>query len=90
MRCLLVGYYGFGNVGDEWLLHQTRRLLEDVYANPSIWVLHQQYQQHPTFLNRWSVLSVIKGVRLSDAVIFGGGGLFQNVADVLLFGGGVF
>lgn len=93
-KIVIAGYYGFGNAGDEALLYQTVKLLKKVYVSPKITVLYRTKElagYHSTkpfersrllgelsYVNRWNPFRVIQSVFLSDAVVFGGGGIFQD------------
>lgn len=75
----LLGYYGFGNLGDELLL---RSCLE-MFGRERIIVLSNSPEETSrTFgveaVNRWSFREVLSAFRRSNALVLGGGGLFQD------------
>ena len=71
MRPFLVGYYGFGNVGDEWLLTKTQLWLSDRFSVSSFLVRGPSY------------LAYVRDFFRCDAVVFGGGSLLQNKTSQL-------
>lgn len=99
MRCVLIGNYGVGNIGDEALKDYFLRSFSDiewmiVSAQP---VGNEQVPRlpfgirslfAPWLAGRSSLRSVgwwktIAAIRRSDAVIFGGGSLFTDSESVL-------
>lgn len=82
-RVALLGYYGFGNLGDELLLQScidlfTRCGLE----RERIVVLSNVPEEGIFSVNRWSLREVVNALRQSDALVLGGGGLFQDTTSV--------
>ena len=77
MNILLIGYYGFGNFGDDWLCVQSQKILQDHIPNCQfkIAIKHPKETIH---INRWSLSEMLKAILWSDHIIFGGGGLFQT------------
>ena len=81
---LLLGYYGFGNLGDELLLQASIKILnERGIENKNIIVLSNNPEEtqknfHVESVNRWKIFEVLKAVRKSKNLILGGGGLFQD------------
>ncbi len=87
MRCVLVGNYGVGNVGDEALREYF------LYTFPEIeWIVLSAHPHKPNeyprlpggirsfFGFKW--LKTISQMRDADAVVFGGGSLFTDVESV--------
>ena len=86
---LLLGYYGFGNLGDELLLQACIKILnERGVANENIIVLSNnpdetQKNFNVASFNRWKFSEVVKAMRKSEIFILGGGGLFQDSTSVI-------
>jgi polysaccharide pyruvyl transferase CsaB len=84
MRCLLIGNYGVGNLGDEalreYFLHAYPEMEWTVLTQkPS--ALNERYHL-PTGIRsilRTPWMRTLKALRASDAVVFGGGSLFTDV-----------
>ncbi|HOJ92854.1 MAG TPA: polysaccharide pyruvyl transferase CsaB [Dictyoglomaceae bacterium] len=76
-KIFLFGYYGEGNLGDDLLL---RGLLEILGKDCQIGVLIKKKSKDNPYLQfKKNVISdLVRGVRWSDVVIGGGGGLFQD------------
>jgi hypothetical protein len=66
-----VGYYGFGNAGDEHLLRQAKKLI----------AAERSYVLPPRRL--WGLWDVARRVPFVDTVVFGGGSLFQDKSSFL-------
>ena len=85
---LLLGYYGFGNLGDELLLRACIKILnERGIENKNIIVLSNnpdetQKNFDVESVNRWKISEVVKAMRKSENLILGGGGLFQDSTSV--------
>lgn len=85
MRAVLCGYYGKGNGGDEALL---AALLEMLPAQVEPLVLSGDPRQTTEFygveaIDRHSATAVLGALRRSDALIWGGGSLMQDVTSAL-------
>ena len=81
----LLGYYGFGNLGDELLLQAC---LEKFRGLDEILVLSNNPEEtQKNFkvksINRWHYCEVIKALRNCEALYLGGGGLFQDSSSVV-------
>lgn len=83
---LLAGYYGFGNLGDEAILEMVLKQLLQITDRKNITVLSgnkketaQKYDVNT--IDRYNVLSIIKRLIGSDALVFGGGSLLQDVTS---------
>jgi len=85
---VISGYYGFGNTGDEAILSalvaELRRRLGPVpitvlSAHPSATAQHYQVAAAP----RFSPLALFRALRRAQALISGGGGLFQDATSAL-------
>jgi len=85
---LLLGYYGFGNLGDELLLEACIKILNSKgISNENIIALSNNPEEtRKNFkiksVNRWKFFEVVKAMRKSENLILGGGGLFQDSTSV--------
>ena len=85
---LLLGYYGFGNLGDELLLQACIKILnERGIKNKNIIVLSNNPEEtrksfNVEAVNRWKISEVVKAMRKSENLILGGGGLFQDSTSI--------
>jgi polysaccharide pyruvyl transferase CsaB len=85
MRVVLSGYYGKGNGGDEALLASLLEMLPKQVApvvlsgNPS-----ETYERYGvSTCDRMSAFAVMKALRESDALIWGGGSLMQDTTSAI-------
>lgn len=79
---LIIGYYGFGNLGDEAILQSLVAKLKN-NLDAQLIVLSAYPEQTATELevtavDRWNPIAVIKAMGRCRGCIFGGGGLLQN------------
>ena len=79
MKFFLVGYYGFDNTGDDICLIKTKEIIKSTIPNASFAILGSSKQ----YINRNNLVKVIYTLATSDRVVFGGGGLCQNVTSSL-------
>jgi len=84
---LVVGYYGFGNTGDEAILSALvgglRKRLPSLRIRVASGDPGQTSQRHGVESLPWrDPLSLSEAVKASDLVVIGGGGLFQDYAGV--------
>ena len=79
----IVGYYGFKNFGDEWLLENILKELNHGPNPVDITLLHAR--SSPNTVHRFDVVKLIKTIKKSDLVIFGGGSLFQSLSSKASF-----
>lgn len=84
----LCGYYGFGNVGDEMILHALVELVQESgLKKDRILALSASPRQTEEELsiasvNRWRPESVLRALRKSRTLLLGGGGLLQDVTSL--------
>lgn len=83
---LLAGYYGFGNLGDEAILEMVLKQLLEITDRDNITVLSGNKEETSNKYNintidRYNVLSIIKRLKTSNAIVFGGGSLLQDVTS---------
>jgi len=75
MKVLITGYFGFGNVGDEMILHvMKKRFKKEGYC---IYSLVNNPQETNEF-DRSRIKHIYHTIRRSDIVINGGGGILQD------------
>lgn len=84
LKIILYGYYGFGNAGDEAILHCITHELRQLNPHIQLVVLSNNPKETmATFgvdaVNRWHLPSIIKAMGDTDLVISGGGSLLQDV-----------
>ena len=84
----LIGYYGFGNLGDELLLKACVDILTQCgISRPRIVALSNAPEKTShdfgvDSVNRWRFREVARVFRESERVIFGGGGIFQDRTSI--------
>lgn len=93
MRAVLCGYYGKGNGGDEALLAALLQMLPP-HVTPLVLSGNPQETQSRygvAACDRFSPTSVLQALRQSEAFIWGGGSLMQDVTSVIspLYYGGL-
>lgn len=84
---LVTGYYGFGNTGDEAILSALVEGLRQRVPSARLLVTSgdpgQTRQRYGVEALPWrDPLSLSEGVRRSDLVVIGGGGLFQDYGGI--------
>ena len=83
----ILGYYGFGNLGDELLLESVVCLLKaNGIRSDRIAVFSASPQETSSRLgvssfDRWNLFEITKVLRSSRSLLLGGGGLFQDVTS---------
>jgi polysaccharide pyruvyl transferase CsaB len=82
-RVVMSGYYGFGNAGDEAILHAVRAGITGAHDDISITVLSKDPAQTRTRHNcgavrRFGVFGVLRALSRCDALVSGGGSLLQD------------
>lgn len=82
MKVLLLGYYGYSNFGDELM----RKAVEDFFRK-----FHVKYKIalpkriSKDTISRFNIFELIDAIYDSDIVIYGGGGLLQDVTSTKSF-----
>ncbi len=74
-RVFLVGYYGCGNLGDEWLLSFFKKYFKE--KNIKYTVLSGK-KPKKNEVSRKNIIAVWRSIRHADTVVFGGGSILQN------------
>ena len=78
-KAVLLGYYGFGNLGDELLLESCIGILEKQgISRGQIIVLSNSPNEtsrcfHVDSINRWKIREIIHALRNSESLVLGGG-----------------
>jgi len=87
MRLVVLGYYGFGNFGDELILAAMQDELQAIDCE-AVFVVSNPTQYKPmgnprySFVDRHDISAVERAVRRCDYVVLGGGGLIQDATSV--------
>lgn len=97
-RVLVAGYYGYGNVGDEAILHSLLRDLGSALPRAEFQVLYgdaapparltaaaDDMEPPPNrvlYLPRLQIPAILKAMRVADVLLLGGGTLIQDVTSV--------
>lgn len=83
---VLFGYYGYSNSGDEAILKSIISSLKEEKEDINILVLSRRpsetTKEHKVFaINRYNIFQTIKYLKISRAIIYGGGSLIQDVTS---------
>lgn len=85
-KILLAGYYGFGNLGDEAILEMAIKQILEITDRKHITVLsgnkevtNKRYNVNT--IDRYNVFSIVNQLMKSDALVFGGGSLLQDITS---------
>ncbi|ABR31158.1 polysaccharide pyruvyl transferase [Thermosipho melanesiensis] len=82
-KILLVGYYGFGNFGDELMRRSIKNFLKE--RNYEVYELLPKENLDARSYNRFNFFSVISAILKSDIVVCGGGGILQDKTSLKSF-----
>ena len=85
-KLLLAGYYGFGNLGDEAILEMTLKQILEITKRENVTVLSgnkevTKKKYNLNTIDRYNILSILKALKSTDVLIFGGGSLLQDVTS---------
>ena len=82
----LVGYYGYGNFGDEMLMEESIKLLRELGFR-RIYTLYPRKIElkDVVTVEKGNIMGVIGAILKSDVVFFGGGGLLQDETSLRSF-----
>src|SRR5450756_1182456 len=85
-RILVLGYYGFGNFGDELILSAVQNEFTSIECQAVFVVNKPNQYANPvcprhTFVDRHSPTAMRAALRACDYVMLGGGGLIQDVTS---------
>lgn len=81
IRVLACGWYGAGNMGDEFLLEMLRRWSNEMGATLSVLSInpaHTQTMHQVEAIDAYDLPTVAHAMQRSNLLILGGGGLFQT------------
>lgn len=86
IRILVLGYYGFGNFGDELILSAVQDELASITCEAVFAVNEPGQYAHPvcprhTLVDRHDPTAMRAALRACDHVMLGGGGLIQDVTS---------
>ncbi len=85
-KVLLAGYYGFGNLGDEAILEMFLKYFNESGNIDEIVVLSGNPVETTSnygvkAIKRFNLIAIITGILKTDALVFGGGSLLQDVTS---------
>lgn len=85
-KILLAGYYGFGNLGDEAILEMAIKQMIEITDIENITVLSGNKERtrkkyNVSTIDRYNVFSIVFNLVKSDALVFGGGSLLQDITS---------
>ena len=87
-KAAILGYYGFGNLGDELLLSACLEMFSRCgMSRESLIVLSNNPEETSRnfgvdAVNRWKFREVVRAFRNSETLFLGGGGLFQDTTSM--------
>ncbi|PNR97195.1 polysaccharide pyruvyl transferase family protein [Petrotoga sp. 9PWA.NaAc.5.4] len=91
-KIFLVGYYGYGNYGDDLLLKSFLKIFEEIKFDGIIFIPVENLPDLPTNytfniqkVSRFSLPEIRKTIKNSDLIVFGGGNLFQSETSLRSF-----
>ena len=88
-KAALLGYYGFGNLGDELLVRACLEILSSIgVKRQEISVLSNNPEETSKnfsvdSVNRWKFFEIFRVLRETERLIFGGGGIFQDRTSLM-------
>jgi len=85
-KIVICGYYGFDNAGDELILLSLVKGLREMEEDLRITVLSSSPSETALrfgveSVNRWSPFAVVASIMKTDMLVFGGGGIFQDISS---------
>ncbi|MFA5535728.1 MAG: polysaccharide pyruvyl transferase CsaB [Bacillota bacterium] len=85
-KLVIVGYYGFNNIGDEAVLYSMLRTLRSMRGDLKITVLSNEPEKTSKVYgvqaaNRFRLKEVVKTISQGSLIILGGGSLFQDITS---------
>lgn len=85
---LMVGYYGYQNAGDNWLCRRAIDAIKSRISSACFAILMPKSGRDDdgVWVDRFSAIAVARALVKTDAVVFGGGSIFQDKTSVLSWG----
>lgn len=85
-KVILAGYYGFGNLGDEAILEMAINQILDITDKKNITVLSgnkevTKNKYNVNTIDRYNLMSIMGSLMKSNALVFGGGSLLQDITS---------
>jgi len=84
-KIFLVGFYGYGNYGDDLLLKSFLQILNEINFDGIVFLpleneldFDEEYEFQIITVSRFNFYEIRKTIKDSDVIIFGGGNLFQS------------
>lgn len=83
MRVLILGYYGFGNLGDEAILQAILQELKTRFPKSTSVLLYPEEisMEGVEVISRTSPSAILKGLLKCDLLLCGGGSLLQDITS---------
>ncbi len=79
MKILLTGYFGFGNAGDEMILHVMKKKFREMgYTTGTL----AKDPEDANEFNRSNIVDILSAIKRSDVVVNGGGGILQDKTSI--------
>ena len=90
-NAFVVGYYGFGNLGDELLKSATIKILREAHFEKIYLTLPSKFSKlnlqsnYSDSVSRFDPVDVFSAILNSKIIVAGGGGIFQDETSTRSF-----